>query len=657
MFKINPTKKKTTTITKEIKSFKGGSNKLLDEASVAPDEAVTALNLVQVQQGLWKPRWGTAYYGKALASTCDGAAEYVKSDLTTELVAISGGKAYKSTDGGTWTEITGATFTTGVQCHFMQIAGYLYIANGTDVLARYDGSVLTTYSALAAPTGLSATRASGLSSGTITYYAEVTALNEVGETVGSSEVSITVNKARDLWTSTTDGITWSWTPVATAKRYQLYISDTTGYEALLDSTASSSYLDNGTVAINTYVTPPLQNTTTAPKFKSMVISGNRIWATNNPDAPYTVYFSGTGTFMGNFSDFYGGGWINLEKGGRETPQKVVHYQTGTGTGVATVLCKTPEGRGAIWQINIESLTVGSGTASTTFSVPSAIKVVGSWGTEAPLSVVSDGNNIQFANRKGWFGLGPQANYYGILRTNELSSKIRPYWRSLMQSKISGICAYFYDAKLIISVPTITSGNNRMVIFDTERGNWTVDWSIGAKQFFEYTDTTGKTHLLYTPLSGTQLIELSENIAGDLGEAFMTDYQSGRMPIDKLWKDFAKLNKVYIKLGSPRGAINFEVSGTERTQGFKTQASKTISPQGSLTGMGWDLMGSFLMGSTSGTPTTFADSSDPRFVKIRKKIRDVKLRVYTNSIDADYILQGFILEAQPTYTKSPSSWEL
>lgn len=640
--------------TIEIKDFRGASNLLLEEARIAPNEAADALNLIQVQDGLWKPRWGTGVYGADFGANPDGASEFVKSDGTTELVVIANGKAWKSTDGGAKTEITGATFTAGTQCYFMQIAGYLYIANGTDALARYDGSTLTTYSQLNAPANLTASRvASGLSSGTITMYAEVTALNAVGETVGSTEASITVNKARDSWVAGTDKLTWSWDVVASATRYQLYISDESGDESLLTSTTATNYTDDGSLTINPYVQPPLQNTTTAPKFKSMVVSGNRIWATNNPDSPYTVYFSGTGSFMGNFSDFYGGGWINLEKGGRETPVSVVHYQSGQGDGRATVLCKTPEGRGAVWQITIDMLTVGD----TAFAVPTAVKVVGSSGTESILGVVSTYTDIMFPNRRGWFSLGPQQNFYGLLRTNEISAKIRPYWQSLIGSKLSGICAYFYQGKVIISVPTTTAGNTRILIFDTERQNWTVDWSIGAKQFLEYTDTTGATKLLYVPISGNKLIELSENIAGDQGVAFRTNYESGRMQLDKYWKDFIKADKVYIKLGSPRGTINFEVSGTQKNSGFSALASKTISPGTSLTGMGNDVMGGFLMGSSNGTPTLFADSSDIRYIKLRKKMRDIKFRVSSESLDTDYVLQGFIIEGKPVKSRPSSAWAL
>jgi len=385
----------------------------------------------------------------------------------------------------------------------------------------------------------------------------------------------------------------------------------------------------------------------------MVVSGNRIWATNNPNSPYTVYFSGTGQYMGVFSDFYGGGWINLEKGGRETPIKVVHYQSGQGEGRATVLCKTPEGRGAVWQLSISTATVGE----TSFALPSAMKIVGSSGTESINGTISTNNDIMFPNRRGWYNLGPQQQFYGLLRTNELSVKIRPYWNSLIGAKLDGICAYFKDAKVFISVPTINSGNNRILVFDTEKNNWTIDWSIGAKQFFEYTDSTGKTKLLYVPMSGNKLIELSENIAGDLGSAFETAFETGRISLSKEWKDFVKVQRVYIKLGNPKGTINLECSGSQKSKGFSTVASKQIVPTSSQTGMGFDLMGDVLMGDTEGIPDSYSDSADIRYLKVNKKVRDIKIKVTSNSYDTDYVIHGFIITGKPVSTRSPNTWKL
>jgi hypothetical protein len=662
-----PTKPRSKELTITVDKFDGGSNSLIDEARMPIKFAVESKNHIQVQDGLWKTRWGTQYYGADHGTTIDGASEYVKSDGTTELITIAGTKAYKSTDGGTKTEVTGATFTAGLTCYFMQIAGYLYIANGTDALARYDGTNLTTYNELSAPANLAASRvASGLTSGTYTYYAQVTALNEIGETVGSTEASITVNKARDSWTSTTDKLDWYWDAVASATRYQLYLSNETGYETLLANTTSTNFVDDGTNDLNSYVETPNDNTTAAPKFISMCVSNNRIWATNDTNNKYKVYFSGTGQYIGIFSDFYGGGWINLEKGGREMPIAVKHYQSGSGEGRATVLCKTPDGKGAVWQISISTATVGA----TSFSVPSAAKVVGSFGTESLSGVVNTNNDIAFPNRKGWFFLGPEKNYFGLLRTREMSSNVRPYWKNLYGSGISNICAYFYDAKIFISVPTSSSGNDRIIVYDTERGNWATDWTIGAKQFLEYTDTNGNSHFLYIPITGNKLIEISENFANDLGTVFNQSYVSALIPVSKNKTDVLDLRESIVELGRPKGVVKFQILGLGKDNSFTTLATKTITSFGSNTGVGTDLAGELYASETQASakqvsgvwtvylidaPSSFAQAITKKAIKKRAKVYAIQFKVYSTSADTDYTLLSLQAKGRLIPKKMPSAW--
>jgi len=85
-----------------IDEFKGLAS-LLDDVILGRKFAKEALNLILVQDGRWKTRWGTAYYGSALP----GGVKFVacgifeKTDGTQEKVAIGNdGKAYKSVDQG-----------------------------------------------------------------------------------------------------------------------------------------------------------------------------------------------------------------------------------------------------------------------------------------------------------------------------------------------------------------------------------------------------------------------------------------------------------------------------------------------------------------------------------------------------------------------------
>ena len=659
------TKARQSLIT--IDDFSKGYNNLVDEAKMDKRFAVQSNNLMQVQNGIWKTRWGNKKYGATYTANPDGASEYVKSDGSTELVVVAAGKAWKSTDGGAATEISGATFTAGTKCYFMQISGFLYIANGTDSLTRYNGTVLSTYTEIAAPANLSASLvASGLSSGDYSYYAEVTAVNAVGETVGSTEASITTDKLRADWTAGTDYVTWDWDAVVGATRYSIYLSEDSGNEYHLGSTNITSFSDDGTIALNPYVVTPISNTTGAPKFKSMTISGNRIWGTNDTDNMYTVYWSGTGNDMGKFSEFYGGGSINLEKGGRETPVAVKHYQKGSGAGVATVLCKTPDGKGAIWQISLTTFTVGDYT----FPVPSADKVVGSWGTESIDGVVATDNNIGFPNRKGWFFLGPQQNYYGILRTEEKSSNIRPYWRSLTQAGIKNIAAYYYDAKVFISVPNGPTTNNSTIILDTERNNWAVEWNVGTKQFLEYTDTSGNSHFLYIPTSGTELCELSANFLGDFGGAINQSYTSPLLPVSKSKTDILNLREGIVELGQPQGAIDFSLLGVGKDSAFSTLATATITNFGANTGIGADLPGELIPTTTRASvsggagawavyllegPSTFAQSITKKAIKKRAKVYGLQFKISSTTADTEFSILSFQAKGSLVPRRLPSTW--
>ncbi len=643
-----------------LDDFKEGVVTLVDEARISKKAAKQATNLYQTQDGIWSTRPGTAYYGLVTpnAANIDGAAEYVKTDATTELIIVAT-KVYKSTDGGAWTEIklsTGASanYTTGTQCYFIQIQQKLYITNGTDALGYYDGTDIHTYTEIAAPAWEATPLArTVLTAGNYNVYYQVTAMNGVGETVGSTEETITVNKIRDDWaTDSTEYITIDWAAVAGATRYQVYYSDESGYEVLLTSTTDTVFVDDGLTQPNEFVEVPDGNTTGGPKFKQMELSTDRIWGTGDPDNRYTVYFSGTGTAMGTFSDFYGGGAIQLDPGGRDMPVAVVHYRTGKGDSVVTVLCSSPEGQGSIWQISLINATIGD----TTFTIPSAIKIVGSIGTNAPLSVVKVKNDIAFFNKKGFTNLGSKAGLLNILATDELSVGIRPSVRSLVGSKVNEICGYYYDGKIYWSVPESASGNDKVYVFDTERRNWQIAWSFGVSQFMEYTDTSGNSKLLGVPLAGTKLIQISDSITGDLGAAFSTQYISGLYSIDKDKTVAAKIKDAYVELGNPRGNISFSLLGSEKNKAFSQIGSITITGETSQTGYTWDKYTNLKYSTSSGTPTSFSASTVKKRVKINKLLYNYQYQVSSTGYADSYSILSLQVKGKIVPTRLPSSWD-
>ena len=662
---VQPSRRRALPETRIVLDrFNRGMVTLVDESILFKNSAKESQNLIQKMDGRWSPRWGSDYYGVDAGDTIDGAAPFTTDAGATHLVISVAGTIKRSTDDGdTWDTCTGASLTSGEKVYFIQIGSYLYIANGTDSLVRYDGTTtLTTYTALSTPGAPSPVK-TGLTGTTYTASYRVSAVNEVGETVGSTAGTVTIGKTRDNWTAGTDYITSTWTKVSNATGYNVYYQDDlngSGQHVYVGSVvqpsgATVTFTDNGEASqpLNNFVVAPEGDTTSGPTFTHMELSGNRIWATLDPDNPWRVYWSGSGVNIGAFSPFNGGGYIDLEKGGRERPKAVVHYRDGKGGAFATVLTSDPEGVGSVWQISLESVSIGD----TAFVVPSATKIVGSVGSDSPLSVVKVKDDIMFFNRKGWFNLGSRAQMLNLLSTDEISSNIRPTIQSMTGSALNNVCAYYYDAKVFCSMPRGNSTNNEIYINDTERKNWCGPWTVGVERFLQYSDTSGETHLLAVPIAGSRLIEFSENIEGDLSSAFSTRLLTGLYPVDENRNSWAKIRYAYIELNQPVGNITFSVLGTGKRDGYSQVGSISITDTVSNSGYSANSqLSNFLFSDTSVTPTVYSQASVKKRIRINKLLNNIQFKVTTDARGDAYTLLSISAKGYLIPTGDPQSWK-
>jgi hypothetical protein len=407
--KLNGSDGKPFTIT--IDKFGRGVMTLFDETRLPIEAVKQAKNMYLDQDGVWTTRPPSYHYGATLVGPIDGGGAFTvyntDGTATTYMWVIDNGQFKISQDGGSWTTKTGVSYTTGYPVLGKQVnsvksdgtrANLLLLANGSGNLSYYDitGAALGSYSSISAPTGLTATRA-GLVAGSYNGYYKVTAVNAVGETLGSSEASVSagINKTRDNWTLGTDYIDLDCNDVTGATRYNWYYSDRTGEEVYLDSTSISQYRDTGEATPNPYAELPTADSTAGPKYADLALSGNRIWGTKDPTQPYRVGWTGTGQYLGAFNPFYGGGYIDLEKGGPERPEKVVHFRTGKGDAVATVLTSDPNGAGSTWAITLTTLNVDT----LSITIPVASKQQGSVGTRSPRGVIEYNDAVYFPSRK------------------------------------------------------------------------------------------------------------------------------------------------------------------------------------------------------------------------------------------------------------------
>jgi hypothetical protein len=496
------------------------------------------------------------------------------------------------------------------------------------------------------------------------YYRISAVKASIGETASSAETSIQVGKTRTFsganqtpnWSSGTDSVTVTWSAVTGADRYNIYWSDqptgTAGYtETFLDSITGTSYVDNGQIQTNIYQQAPAIDGTAGPTAGDISLSGNRIWTTNDPNNVYRVSWSAAGQYLGSFNPYYGGGYIDLEKGGAEKPVSVQHFRDGKATPVATVLTSNPMGGGSTWFVTLTTVTANN----LTIVIPQATKQ-GSIGTTGSRGVVQANNNVYYPSVKGFQALGSQPNLLNVLVTSEISANIRPSVRGINNAVASAICGIYYYGRIYWSVPYASSTNNQVWVLDLERNAWCMYWSIGVKQFAEYTDSSGIVHLLAIPVTGNNLIEFSKGFTGDSGSPFSVDLESGLITWNNDHTQWARVDKVYVEIGRPNGAINFSVSGTQKNKSLSLIKSITITNTSSSSGLGSDLLGDFLLGGSNSVPSTFSSSSTKKRVLVRKRLNNLKWAFTSNDRNASFTPLEIVIKGKILSTSDPGSWK-
>lgn len=644
-----------------IDKFGKGTMTLYDETRLPHEAVQTAQNMYLDQDGVWTTRPGTAAYGATLTTPIDGATSFTKYNssgtISTYIAVIDNGSFKTSTDGGSWTTVSGKTWTTGYNVHFKQIGSRVYIGNGVDSMAYYDIDLgtLVTFTALSTPGSLVAPTRTGLSAGSYNAYYKITAVNLIGETIASAETSVAggINKTRDNWITGTDYLSMSWGAVSGAVRYNIYYSDATGAEVYLDSSATTSYIDTGVATPNPYQEAPTTDSTGGPKYAYLALSGNRLWGTRDPNLPYRVGWTGTGQYMGAFNPFYGGGYIDLNKGSDERPEVVSHFRDGRGNAVATVLTSNPNGAGSTWHIALSTLTVDT----LVIVIPQAYQQQGSVGTRSPRGVVEYNDSIYSPSPKGFRSTGSRQSILNVLVTSDISDSIRPSVRSISNAYADKIAGYAFDGRIYWSVPFGNSTNNQTWVYDLERGgSWSLYWTVGVKQFFEYTDSTGNIRLLGIPVTGTKLIQFTTGVSGDSGTAFSTNLESGLIHWDDNHMGWAYINKVYCEISDPRGTVNFTISGTQKGKSFRSLGSIPITDTTSESGWGADLWADFLWGDSNEDPETFSQASVKKYVRINKLLSNLKWNFTTNTTDASYTLMQVVIKGTIIPTSDPSSYK-
>lgn len=657
-----------------VKNWLHGTVTAYDDGRTPTDGLRSSGNVMLNQDGTVGPRPSLTLYGPQPTGTILGEVYEFTKNVTVSTTYPDGKQKWmislQNVSGTTsvfiakgedtsWTQCTGKTYDTAAAAHFVQIGQKVLVMNGVDNLSYFDittaGSTNTVvpFVALSTPTAPTATNngTTSLTTGTTPFnlYYAITANSTVGETIGSASTTIAVNTDRDLWNPTTQNLKITWSAVTNAKSYNLYAaiaatgSTPTLYllKAGIDP-AVLTFVDDGSIALDTTRPLPTTNSTAGPKATRGTVINGRVFLVGDADQPYYVRYGGDYGFELDFSPSNGGGFTPVGNGTKELPVRVMPFRDGKGTSQITVLCQGTNGRGKRYLLTPDSLTVGT----TIISFFDVTEDNGQDGTDSPDGVIIYQDSLWYPSRDGFKTTGTKPQLQNVLSTDRVSNTIQPDIKTLNNGAMIKCVGLAFEGRLYWALPIGQSTNNQIWVLDLDRGGaWMKPWSVSADWLWLYNDNSGTTHFL--ALVGNKIMEFSYvALTADNGVSFTTQGDSGQIPFSPDMREWGKLIQLIFVLERPQGTINFTIAGKTEDSSLAVVGSAAYSPSATIAGWSEAAWGTYAWSNFKAVPTTYNPSTQEVAVEVDEDLQWFSYGWNTTDSGVSYQLSDVVAEFVP-----------
>jgi hypothetical protein len=640
------------TLQLDWDSFRGGLNTLLRQTEIKDNELAQADNLKLVGRGVPTKREGTADYFLTGASVATGTqmVRGLKGVLFTsgasginELLAISDHGYLVKKNGASYSIVPGYSYASGYNAEMIQAFNNVYITNGSDVLTKYGGASINSYTQISKPTGVTATNISGVT-GTFTRSFRISAFNTVGETIASDAVLVTFTP-QDL-TQTTIRLNWTTSsPASVVVGYGIYGIDQ-GDERLITTLdpSTTEYHYQGIPDPALFVFPSAADTTQGPVAKYIINHKDKIVLGNVVNFPSRIAWSGGGVNIDKFNWRYGGGYIDIDKDSGDVVTGLVEFQD------SIVVFKER----SVWQVTLAY------DSDTGIVIPTVKMIIRGVGAVSHRSIRHVENDVFFLSRRGVFSLGNEANYLAnVLRTNELSVKLRPIFSTLSPSQLESACAVYQDTKYRLSFPTGGSTyNDKEIIYDRERLAWMGpnNYPATASVYEVYYDGAGIENLVWGDSNDNFVTDFKSDYANDKGIRIATSLLTKKTFFKNPFR-YKQVKNVFSNWRNVSGNpfVKIYLEGRDG----QTAVAQNFNITSSSAGVGWgfDKWGTFKWGTTAGAGTAIGSSDIVKRTRLNRVGRTVQVEITTQGTNDKYELLGLQLEANELGPGIiPSSWD-
>lgn len=616
-----PTKKQIANWS----TFKKGLNLLLRPTELGKDEYAQGDNIMLKGSGVPTGRWGSdLFFEVGSSGTVRGMGTYVQG-ATNEIFALTDAGYVEKKNGLVSTRIDGQSWPSGSIMRSEQLGAESYLVSSNVTFTKYAGTNFTIFVTVPAPTGLYATNISGVS-GTNRVSYKVLANTPSGHTTPSTNY-VVANLPTDL-TRTSVLVSWVAPSAPTITGYEVY-RGREGDETFLSAITSNttSYVDNGSDAAQT-VGPPLTNTTGGIKSSIIKKYQNRLLLVQGSKLLISALYPD----QTDFSLMGGGGEIEIDPDSGDDI---------TGVEVQPIADRIVVYKNrSSYLVKLDFVSVGPFYLMDPTYQPISTAV----GCSNQDTIATVENDTFYFGRDGIYVTGYEPNFLNIIRTNETSARMRPYFTKLGASDYAGACAMYVDHKYLLSFPRL----KELIVYDRERGCfagiWKMPWGISSMK--KYFDASGTEHWVIASADDNKIYEFIPSINTDNGTAVIKTLRTNKEDFGD-WTKLSTIEFFYALFRAITGSVTVNIIIEDRNGSNLIAKTFTITgaETSGLTGWGTDLYGTAMWGTTLTNEFSASLDEVPRWGTLFKQVRSVQVEVASTSTDSNFELLKLNMKAK------------
>lgn len=278
------------------------------------------------------------------------------------------------------------------------------------------------------------------------------------------------------------------------------------------------------------------------------------------------------------------------------------------------------------------------------------RISSSYGCVSHGSIASVENDCYFLSEQGVYVLGNEPNYYASIRTNELSSRVKPLLQQIPAAQRSKASAMYFDDRYWLTAPVNASDVNLLIVYDRRFYSWMVWDNIYANDMIIIRDDQGTRHFYFTDDRLPRMNEFTWGVYNDNGDPieaiFRTRAFEGKaVDHEKFWYVLHPIFR------DATGEVKIGYITENGSEGRSVSINNAIIgglalDNVGLASFGWSMPDTFTdadFGITtgSGETSTITDSSNLVYeIPILLNSRTCKVEFSNNRVNETFVLLGW-----------------